>query len=236
MERPPRRRDEKLLSLKFILRCYFVQGSLLAFSCFATYYYMGWTLGVWRPGDSLTAMPPTPEGLKFENASIAYLQTLTAYFFPTVTVQIANVLCKRSWKTSLFSQSFLDPVRRRESLHALANWHLGYRRSSPSADLSRAAAIASSVIVSSTTWLARFFARHSILYNFVSNLLIDIGIVFELLLCYLFFYTPLARVYYFAPLPWHVYLFACHGTFILFAFEETKKYFRRKGHPLEFFG
>ena len=37
MERPPRRRDEKILSLNFILRSYFVQGSLLAFSCYATY-------------------------------------------------------------------------------------------------------------------------------------------------------------------------------------------------------
>ena len=34
-------------------------------------------------------------------ATPAYLMSLTAFFFPTVTTQIANVLCKRSWKTSL---------------------------------------------------------------------------------------------------------------------------------------
>ena len=51
-----------------------------------------------------------------------------------------------------------------------------------------------------------------------------------------FFCTPLADIYYFAPVPWHVYVFAFHGTAVLLLFEETKKYFRRKGHPLEFLG
>jgi sodium/potassium-transporting ATPase subunit alpha len=60
--------------------------------------------------------------------------------------------------------------------------------------------------------------------------------LFELVLCYVFFYTPLAKIYYFAPMPWHVYLFAFHGTVLLFAFEETKKYYRRKGHALEILG
>jgi hypothetical protein len=50
------------------------------------------------------------------------------------------------------------------------------------------------------------------------------------------FYTPLANIYYFAPVPWHVCLFAFNGTLILFAFEEIKKYYRRKGHQLEFLG
>jgi hypothetical protein len=53
------------------------------------------------------------------------------------------------------------------------------------------------------------------------------------LLCYLFLDTPLAEIYYFAPVPWHVYLFAFHGTALLLAFEETKKHFRRKGYALE---
>jgi sodium/potassium-transporting ATPase subunit alpha len=37
-------------------------------------------------------------------------------------------------------------------------------------------------------------------------------------------------------LPWPVYLFAFHGTLILFAFEEIKKYYRRRGHRLDFLG
>jgi magnesium-transporting ATPase (P-type) len=220
MERPPRPRGEKLLSLKFILRSYFVQGSLLAFSCYATYLYAGWALGFWRPGQGLAAMPASPAGLRFDQASPAYLQSLTAYFFPTVTAQIANVLGKRSWKTSLFSREFLHPLYRRELLERLARW-----RPRSYAGKARLGA-----------GLYRFLERHAIVLNLVSNPLIDLGILFELLLCYLFFYTPLSRLYFFAPVPWHVYLFAFHGTLVLLGFEEAKKYYRRKGRRLEFLG
>jgi sodium/potassium-transporting ATPase subunit alpha len=224
LDRPPRRRDEKLLSLNFILRSYFVQGSLLAFSCYATYYYMGWVLGAWRPGENLSAMPASPGGLQLNEASTQYLQTLTAYFFPTVSTQIANVLCKRSWKSSLFAKDFLSPGRRRDCLKAVAGWRLFRTGGRPRHHWR--------VMVR----LSRFLDRHYILLNFVSNPLINLGILFELLLCYFFFYTPLARIYYFAPVPWHVYLFAFHGTILLIAFEEVKKYFRRKGYSLEFLG
>ncbi|MGE5215367.1 MAG: HAD-IC family P-type ATPase [Chloroflexota bacterium] len=270
MERPPRRRDEKLLSLKFILRSYFVQGSLLALSCFATYYYAGWALGAWRPGDNFAVMPPSPEGLKFENASAAYLQTLTAYFFPTVTTQIANVLCKRSWRASLLAPNFLSPERRREALQAISEWrpvrysprvHVDYHIKGAT-ELAAArvvvalaaallllpfrfawmmltqalARVERPIIAPFTAALARFLDRHYMVFNLISNPLIDLGILFELALCYLFFYTPLSRIYYFSPVPWHVYLFAFHGTGLLIVFEEIKKFYRRKGYPLEFLG
>ena len=270
MERPPRRRDEKLLSLRFILRSYFVQGSLLAFSCFATYYYMGWALGAWSPGDNFATMPPSPEGLKFENASAAYLQTLTAYFFPTVTTQIANVLCKRSWRASLLARNFLNPERRREALQAISEWrpprysarvHVDYHIKGAT-ELAAARVVVAlagamlllpcrfawmlltqalvrverPIIAPFTAALARALDRHYIIFNLICNPLIDLGIIFELALCYLFFYTPLSTIYYFSPVPWHVYLFAFHGTGLLFVFEEIKKYYRRKGHPLEFLG
>ncbi|HWP59621.1 MAG TPA: HAD-IC family P-type ATPase [Candidatus Acidoferrales bacterium] len=270
MERPPRRRDEKLLSLSFILRAYFVQGSLLAFSCYATYYYAGWMLGYWDPTLGPTAMPASPKGLKLEEAPKPYLQTLTAYFFPTVTTQIANVHCKRSWKSSLFAEDFLNPRYRSDALNQIARWRprpyaikvkIEYRigavahAETPKAFLALIAALLSlplkfvlmmlskialalerPLIAPLAAWLARFFARHYVLFNFVSNPLIDGGILFELVLSYLFFYSPLANLYYFAPVPWHVYLFAFHGTLLLFAFEEAKKYYRRKGHKLEFLG
>ena len=270
MERPPRRRDEKLLSLRFILRSYFVQGSLLAFSCFATYYYMGWALGAWSPGDNFTTMPSSPERLKFENASAAYLQTLTAYFFPTVTTQIANVLCKRSWRASLLARNFLNPERRREALQAISEWrpprysarvHVDYHIKDAT-ELAAARVVVAlagamlllpfrfawmmltqalvrverPIIAPFTAALARSLDRHYIIFNLICNPLIDLGILFELALCYLFFYTPLSTIYYFSPVPWHVYLFAFHGTGLLFVFEEVKKYYRRKGHPLEFLG
>jgi sodium/potassium-transporting ATPase subunit alpha len=270
MERPPRRRNERLLSLNFILRSYFVHGTFLALSCYATYYYMGWVLGAWRPGESLKSMPPSPSALKFDEASQAYLQTLTAYFFPTVTTQIANVLCKRSWKTSLFSKHFLHPSRRAEALAAIARWRpprysarvkIEYHvRGVTELDAARAffalagslfllpfrlswmlllqslARLEGPLVVPLTAGLAVFFERHYILFNFISNPLIDLGILFELALCCLFFYTPLAQIYYFAPVPWHVYVFAFNGTMVLFAFEEAKKYYRRKGYTAEMLG
>jgi hypothetical protein len=231
---------------------------------------MGWFLGTWRPGDSLASMPPSPPGLKFKHASQFYLQTLTAYFFPTVATQIANVLCKRSWKTSLFSANFLNPAYRREMIEAIAHWrppaytarvHIEYHLREPaeSAALRAFLALAGGLILLPfkfnrmlilqalktierpiirplAAWLAGFFERHYILFNLISNPLIDLGILFELGLCYLFFYTPLSAIYYFAPVPWHVYLFAFHGMILLFAFEEVKKYYRRKGYHLEFLG
>lgn len=267
MERPPRRRDERLLSLHFILRSYFVQGTLLAASCYATYFYMGWVLGAWRPGESMSAMPAGPLGLQFATASVSYLQTLTAYFFSTVTTQIANVLCRRSSRRSLFALNFLNPTRRKDALQAISTWRpprytarvrIDYHvKAATEFDLVRAffalvtglvalplrfvsmllfqllARIERSVIVPFTAWLAGFLERHYVIFNFISNPLIDLGIIFELTLCYFFFYTPLAQIYYFAPVPWHVYLFAFHGTVLLFAFEEIKKYYRRQGHKLE---
>ncbi len=270
MERPPRQRDEKLLSLNFILRSYFVHGSLLALSCYATYYYMGWVLGAWRPWLGASSMPPSPEGFRFQDASHAYLQTLTAYFFPTVTTQIANVLCKRSWKSSLFSRNFLNPLHRHEALEAIAHWRpprythrvqIDYHvKGATEFNVVRAFfALTGSLlllpfrliwialaqllvllerpfIMPSTAWLAKFLERHYVIFNFISNPLIDLGVLFALALCYLFFYTPLSRIYYFAPVPWHVYLFAFHGTILLIVFEEVKKYYRRKGYSLEFLG
>jgi hypothetical protein len=84
--------------------------------------------------------------------------------------------------------------------------------------------------------LARLLERFPFLLNLFSNPLITIGILFELGLSYAFFYTDLKHLYYFEPVPWHVYIFAFHGTVLLLVFEETKKYFRRKGHALDWLG
>jgi hypothetical protein len=121
-------------------------------------------------------------------------------------------------------------------LDALPNWRLRCRPSQGERALPATSATESVVIVPSIAWLATVFERHYILFNKVFNPLIDLGVLFELLLCYFFFYTPLADVCYFALVSWQVYLFACHGTVILFTFEEVKKYYRRKGFPLKFLG
>lgn len=270
MEKPPRRRKDKLLSIGFILRSYLVQGSILAFSCFATYYYFAWFMGFVSEGNLMMHLPASPEKLDMAKASHVYLQSLAAFFFPTIAVQIGNIMCKRSSTASLFSRDFLQenvreahlaamraytPRRRTLSVniryhfeeahhddthraffsqlfHLLAfparvlfmrisNFTFGVRRAVISPVLRQAAA---------------FFEKHPVIFNFVSNPLVNIGVATELLLCYIFFYTDLRKIYFFEPVPWHVYLFAFHGTVLIIAFEEIKKYFRRRGHALEFLG
>lgn len=215
-------------------------------------------------------MPASPTGLRLHEASTAYLQSLSAFFFGMVTAQIANVLCKRSSRNSLFSPGFLTAVRRSELLIAIANWRppryatqvkIEYhvRGGAEFVAVRAFFVLAASLlllpfryawmlftqlliklerplVVPFTARVGRFLERHYVLFNLISNPLIDLGILFELLLCYLFFYTPLSRIYYFASLPWHVYLFAFHGTFLVIAFEELKKYYRRKGYALEILG
>ncbi|TGM85149.1 HAD-IC family P-type ATPase [Leptospira bouyouniensis] len=161
MNRKPRNRDEKLISLGFILRSYFKEGMILFAACLSTYFYFVYT-------ECGGVMPSSPEGLNMTKASPEYLQSLTAFFFPTITVQIANVLSKRSRIESVFQMDLF------------------------------------------------------------SNRIIWIGIGFSILLCYLFFYTELSSIYYFAPLPFHVYGFAFHGTLVLLLYSEILKYFRRK--------
>ncbi|TGL70734.1 HAD-IC family P-type ATPase [Leptospira jelokensis] len=161
MKRKPRNRNQKLISIGFILKSYCMEGMILLGACLSTYYYFVYT-------ECGGVMPLSPEGLNMTKASNEYLQSLTTFFFPTITVQIANVLSKRSYTESIFSM------------------------------------------------------------NLFSNRIIWIGIGFSILLCYLFFYTELSSIYYFAPLPIHVYGFAFHGTLVLLLYSEILKYFRRK--------
>ncbi|HNA80296.1 MAG TPA: metal-transporting ATPase, partial [Turneriella sp.] len=199
-----------------------------------------------------------------------YLQSLAAFFFPTIAVQIGNVLCKRSSTASLFSREFLqENVRtgllesmrgytpRRRSLQVDISYHfeeahhddthraffrqlfllLGFPFRVLYMRLSNfTVGVRGFVIAPLLRALAGFFGRHPILFNFVSNPLVNIGIASEILLCYVFFYTDLRKIYFFEPVPWHVYLFAFHGLVLIVLFEEIKKYFRRRGHALEFLG
>lgn len=161
MIKPPRNRNEKLISIRFILRSYLVEGMILFFSCLATYFYFVYT-------ECNGVLPLSPKGLNMAEASPVYLQSLTAFFFPTITVQIANVLSKRSRIESVFQM------------------------------------------------------------NLFSNRIIWLGIGFSLFLCFIFFYTELSSIYYFAPIPLHVYIFAFHGTVVMVTYSEIVKYFRRK--------
>ena len=270
MQRPPRKRGERLLSMPFILRSYLVQGSILAFSCFVTYYYFAWTMGFVSSGNWLMHLPASPAKLDMSQATHIYLQSLTAFFFPTIAVQIGNVLCKRSHTASLFSRSFLRESTRAADMAALRAYrpkrrtlsvNIRYRFEEAHHDDTQRAffsqfgqlitfpfrvlymrlanftvGLRRITLVPVLRAMAAFFEKHPIFYNFVSNPLIDIGVAVQFLLCYAFFYTDLGKIYYFEPVPWHVYLFAFHGTVLIIAFEEVKKYFRRRGHRLEFLG
>jgi calcium-translocating P-type ATPase len=270
MEKPPRKKTDKLLSIQFILRSYFVQGSILALSCFTTYYYFVYTSGFMKDGFSFFSLPGSPLKLDMNLASNFYLQSLTAFFFPTVATQIANVMCKRSSKTSLFSKDFLQNTVRHEILQKIHSWktpHYAYsiqiqytissiNRSETIRVLfvllreiilfpfklilltasNFAKPLDAFIIHPVRSILARLLERFPFLLNLFSNPLITIGILFELGLSYAFFYTDLKHLYYFEPVPWHVYIFAFHGTVLLLVFEETKKYFRRKGHALDWLG
>ncbi len=270
MERPPRKKNERLLSLAFILRSYAVQGSLLAFSCFATYYYFAWSMGYATGENPLMNLPASPEKLNMADATSIYLQSLTAFFFPTIAVQIGNVLCKRSYSASLFSRDFLRESTRAAGMAALRSYvpkrrtlsiNIQYRFEEAHHDDTHRAFFAQfwqlasfplrvlfmrlanytlplrrRIFVPALRYLARFFEHFPVAYNFVSNPLINLGIVVQFLLCYAFFYTDLGKVYFFEPVPWHVYLFAFHGTVLIITFEEIKKYYRRRGHRLEFLG
>lgn len=122
MERPPRRPDETLLSLPFILQNYLYQGTVLSFACYATYYFFAWRSGLMANGFSFFAAPASPVALNMAQATPLYLQSLAAYFFPTVTTQIANAMCRRSRQASLFSREFMTERRRTELLDAVAGW------------------------------------------------------------------------------------------------------------------
>lgn len=270
MERPPRKKGERLLSMPFILRSYLVQGSLLAFSCFATYYYFAWTMGYLQGPNFWMHLPASPEKLNMANASHIYLQSLTAFFFPTIAVQMGNVLCKRSYSASLFSRDFIREPTRAAGMSALRSYlpkrrtlniNIQYRFEEAHHDDTHRAffvqfmhlvsfplrvfymrtanatlTLRRKLFVPLLRFSAAFFERYPVIYNFVSNPLINIGIAVQFLLCYVFFYTDLSKVYFFEPVPWHVYAFAFHGTLLIIGFEELKKYFRRRGRALEFLG
>ena len=157
----------------------------------------------------LLACRPLPRVSDSRTPHSLTCKPLTAYFFPTVTTQIANVLRKRSWKSSLFSRNFLNPLHRHEALEAIAHWRpprythrvqIDYHvKGATEFEVVRAFfALTGSLlllpfrliwialaqllvllerpfIMPSTAWLAKFLERHYVIFNFISNPLIDLG-------------------------------------------------------------
>lgn len=220
MQRPPRKRNERLLTFGFILKNYLLQGSILALACFATYFYFGWSLGLFSQGFSIWSMPASPAGLDMSLSTEAYLMSLSAFFIPTVTTQIANVLSRRSNTESLFARSFIPEEKRAEVVRSIRMFR---PRIGPLRLLWDSRAV---LLLQRAT--ARAMERFYIAMNLFSNPLITIGIVFELGLVVLLLYSPLSDVYFFRPVPGHVWLFALIGPAMLLSFEECRKYFLRR--------
>ena len=95
MKRPPRQRDEKLLTPQVLLTSYGVKGPIEAAAGFACYFAVlfegGWTWG---------------QQLPFSD--ILYMKAITAFFAAVIICQIANVFTSRTRRQSVLTKGFLS--------------------------------------------------------------------------------------------------------------------------------
>jgi magnesium-transporting ATPase (P-type) len=89
MQRPPRRRDQRLLDRPTLLRAYGWLGAIEAVFGLLGFYYVYWRAG-WRPGESLAATGPL------------YLTATTMSLAGIVACQVGNGLACRSASESIF--------------------------------------------------------------------------------------------------------------------------------------
>jgi len=91
MDRPPRQREEKLLTPQVLAISYGIKGPLETTAGFFAFF---WVLfhGGWQWGQQLAT------------DNTIYLQAVTAFFASVILCQVANVLVSRTRKTSVLSQ------------------------------------------------------------------------------------------------------------------------------------
>jgi magnesium-transporting ATPase (P-type) len=90
MERPPRRRTQRLLSWPLLARAYLFLGPMQAVAAMAAFFFV-LDRGGWSYGEALGATEPL------------YLQATTACLVTIVVMQIANVFLCRSPRLSIFA-------------------------------------------------------------------------------------------------------------------------------------
>jgi magnesium-transporting ATPase (P-type) len=90
MERPPRRRTERLLSWPLLARAYLFLGPMQAFAAMAAFFFILGKSG-WSYGEILAPTDPV------------YLEATTACLVTIVVMQIANVFLCRSPVRSIFT-------------------------------------------------------------------------------------------------------------------------------------
>ncbi len=95
MKRPPRSRDEKLLTPQVLLTAYGIKGPIEAFAGFFCYFAVLFG-GGWSFGEQLA------------NNNPLYMQSITAFFSAVVICQIANVFASRTRFQSVFTMSLFS--------------------------------------------------------------------------------------------------------------------------------
>jgi magnesium-transporting ATPase (P-type) len=93
MQRPPRTRNERLLSLPTLLRAYGWLGLIEAGLALSGYFFAYWLAG-WRPGTALA------------ETGVDYLRATTMSFAGIVACQAGNVLACRSIRESVLRVGF----------------------------------------------------------------------------------------------------------------------------------
>ncbi|WP_406661195.1 HAD-IC family P-type ATPase [Methanolobus sp. ZRKC3] len=95
MKRPPRAKDEKLLTSQVLLTSYGIKGPIEAAAGFACYFAVlfdgGWSWG---------------QQLPFSD--ILYMQAITAFFAAVIVCQIANVFTSRTRRESVLTKGLLN--------------------------------------------------------------------------------------------------------------------------------
>lgn len=95
MKRPPRAREEKLLTPPLLFTAYAVKGPVEAIAGFFCYFAVLFE-GGWRFGEQLA------------NNNPLYMQSITAFFSAVIICQIANVFASRTRYQSVFSMGLFS--------------------------------------------------------------------------------------------------------------------------------
>jgi len=95
MKRPPRARDEKLLTPQVLLTAYGIKGPIEAAAGFFCYFAVLFE-GGWKFGEQLA------------NSNPLYMQAITAFFSAVIICQIANVFASRTRFQSVFTMGLFS--------------------------------------------------------------------------------------------------------------------------------
>ncbi len=97
MERPPRKKKDRILNMRLLLRAYGFLGPLEAIACMIGYFYIYWIHG-WRPAKGISAMV---------SSGPVYVMATTMCLAIIVATQIGNGFACRTTRESVFKVGLL---------------------------------------------------------------------------------------------------------------------------------